>query len=121
MFLRACSILAFLAFFPSASQADGESIVGAWAPDPDNCTPVGGMIAVTPLGLTGDEFRCDFKSVSRSGDVVTWRGKCGFPSPFEPAVAVASLRGSKLNIRINDADNGTYRRCRLVSRLTGRA
>lgn len=89
-----------------------QSIVGLWAPDPKQCTPAQGMIAIGPLQIGGDEFRCDFTSVKRSGDVVTWTGKCGFPTPPEKATVVASLGGAALRLRINGADNGAYRRCR---------
>ncbi len=97
---------------PTMAAASGRSIVGGWAPDPSQCTPIGGMIAIGPLDMGGDEFRCSFKSVSRSGDVVTWKGKCGFPTPPEPATVVARLSGEVLHLRINGNENGAYRRCR---------
>jgi hypothetical protein len=88
------------------------TIVGKWAPDPNQCTPVDGMIGIGPLDMGGDEFACRFKSVSRTGDVVTWRGTCGFPTPPEPVTVVATLTGETLHISVNGNDNGAYRRCK---------
>ena len=59
------------------------------------------MVVIGPLDIVGDEFRCDFTSVSRAGDVVTWRGACGFPTPFKPATVIARLTGEILRININ--------------------
>lgn len=111
---RACFATATLALFVSfaPAQAGGRTIVGEWAPDPRQCWPSQGAIAIGPLSVVGDDFRCDFTSVSRLGDVVTWRGACGFPDPARPAIVVASLRGDTLALRINGGENGPYRRCR---------
>lgn len=100
-----------LSFAPA--QAGGRTIVGEWAPDPHQCWPSQGAIAISPLSVVGDEFQCNFNSVSRLGDVVTWRGTCGFPDVARPATVVASLRGDTLFMRINGGDNGPYRRCRI--------
>jgi hypothetical protein len=98
---------------PATPTAPGKrTIVGKWAPDPNQCTPVDGMIGIGPLDMMGDEFACNFKSVSRSGDVVTWHGTCGFPTPPEPVTVVASLNGETLRISVNGNDNGPYLRCK---------
>ena len=110
--LRAGAALVACLLFAEPADAAGRTIVGRWAPDPAQCTPLGGMIAIDALDMVGDEFRCDFKSVSRAGDVVTWNGACGFPTLFEPAKVVASLDGDVLHVRINNEDNGAYRRCK---------
>jgi len=89
-----------------AALAGGRTIVGTWAPDPSECTPANGMIVIGPLDIVGDEFRCDFTSVSRAGDVVTWRGACGFPTPPKPTTVVARLSGETLHVSINGGDNG---------------
>jgi hypothetical protein len=86
--------------------------VGRWAPDPRQCLPSAGAIAIDPLSIVGDDFRCDFNSVSRSGDAVTWQGRCGFPEPPKPATVVATARGETLSLKINGGENGPYRRCR---------
>jgi hypothetical protein len=92
--------------------ASGRTIAGTWAPDPNECTPANGMVVIGPLDIVGDEFRCDFTSVSRAGDVVTWRGTCGFPTPFKPATVIARLTGETLRININGGENDPYWRCR---------
>jgi hypothetical protein len=94
------------------SLAAAQTIVGRWAPDPAQCTSVGGMIGIGPMDIVSDEFQCRFDSVSRAGDVVTFRGRCGFPAPPEPATVVARLSGATLHVSINGADSGAYRRCR---------
>ncbi|WP_246775571.1 hypothetical protein [Methylobacterium aquaticum] len=102
------SALLLLACTPAL--AAGRSIVGEWAPDPRRCQPIDGALKIAPLGMAGDEFSCDFKSVSREGDVVTWRGFCS--APRKAATVVASLRGEVLSVRVNGDSIGSYRRCR---------
>jgi hypothetical protein len=91
--------------------AQGRTIVGDWAPEGAECTPLAGTIAIGPLSIVGDDMRCDFRSVSRSGDVVTWHGGCGFPEPEERATVVAATQGDRLFLMINGGRNGPYRRC----------
>jgi hypothetical protein len=105
------AILALLALDCRGLTA-AQTIVGRWAPDPAQCTPVGGMIGIGPLDIVADEFQCRFDSVSRAGNIVTWHGRCGFPTPPEPATVVARLSGATLHVSINGANNGAYRRCR---------
>ena len=99
--------------------AAGRSIVGDWAPNPRMCRPMDGALKIVPLGMAGDEFSCDFKSVSRAGDVVTWRGSCGFPGKSRAATVVAALRGEVLSVRINGNGIGSYQRCRPGSGVPG--
>ncbi len=99
---------------PTLVQAAGHTIVGAWAPDPRECTPVGDMVSIQPLSLMmGDEFRCSFRDVARSGEVVTWHGGCGMPEQPQDrhSTVVGELRGKLLYIRLNGAQNGPYLRC----------
>ena len=91
--------------------AQGRTIVGEWALEHADCTPLAGSIVIGPLSIVGDDMRCDFRSVSRSGDVVTWRGGCGFPEPEERATVVAAAQGDRLFLTINGGRNGPYRRC----------
>lgn len=107
-----------LAAFAAALLAPGlahaaQTIVGTWAPDPRECTPVGGMVSIQPLGLMmGDEFACTFHDVSRSGEVVTWHGGCGGPEqPTRRSTVIAERRGALLYVRLNGAQNGPYLRC----------
>lgn len=94
-----------------AASASGRTIVGEWAPDPRQCTPMAGAISILPLAIVGDDMRCDFSGVSRAGDVVTWRGRCGFPDPAKPTTVVAALRGEALSIRFNGSAPNQFRRC----------
>lgn len=98
--------------------AAGRSIVGEWAPNPRMCRPMDGALKIVPLGMAGDEFSCDFKSVSRVGDVVTWRGSCGFPRSRElqPSSQHCVERSS---VRINGNGIGSYQRCRPGSGVQG--
>ena len=110
--LRTAVIGAALALTPALAHA-AQTIVGTWAPDPRECTPVGGMVGIQPLGMMiGDDFICSFRDVSRSGEVVTWHGGCGGPEqPKDRSTVIAELRGKLLYIRLNGARNGPYLRC----------
>lgn len=114
MNVKAMMIAAAMVAASGPSQAAGRTIVGTWAPDPAACTPVGGMISIGPMALTGDELACTFDDVDRSGDVVTWHGRCGEPEPAQPATVVAKLQGEVLRMSIAGADRGAYRRCLTV-------
>ena len=70
-----------------------------------------GAIMITALGLTADEMSCDFKSVARQGDQVTWRGKCAFSDATKASTVVATLNGPSLSVRVNGQPADTYRRC----------
>ena len=109
------AIRAFTAVVVMATSSGraAESIVGTWAPDPSECTPVGGMVAIGPLSLVADELACRFATVVRAGDKVTWRGRCstGGAAPT-PATVTAALRSGNLAITIDGAPSGTLRRCR---------
>ena len=102
---------AFFLIWDGNAYAGPRSIVGRWALDPSNCTPVGGMIHIEPLRMIGDEFQCKFDTVSRTGETVVWQGSCGFPEPFEKATVVARTTGSALHVRFNREDSGPYFRC----------
>jgi hypothetical protein len=52
---------------------------------------------IEPLGLSGEDFYCEFGRVSRQGDTVSWRGKCNFNDEGdEPSVVTAQMRGKRL-------------------------
>lgn len=95
----------------TASRA-AQTIVGTWAPNARNCTPVDGMISIGSRSLTADETSCTFGDVGRSGDVVTWHGRCSDGEASKPTTVVATLRNSRLSFTMNGAPNGPYRRCR---------
>lgn len=89
-----------------------QTIVGTWAPDPRECAPMN-AVYIGPLDMMmGDEFKCSFRDVSRSGEVVTWHGNCGGPEqPTRHSTVIAERRGDLLYIRLNGAQNGPYLRC----------
>jgi hypothetical protein len=95
-------IVAVTAIEPA--DAREKIIVGLWALDPKNCTPASGMIGIEPLGMVGDEFRCDFDSVIRAGNTVVWNGRCSESS--RPSTVVARTTGTAVYVRINGGDNG---------------
>ena len=111
MIVKAIAIAAVLLAAPEPSQAAGRTIVGTWAPDPAACTPVGGMISIGPMALTGDEISCTFFDVARSGDAVTWHGRCSDGGAGHPATVTAALSGGSLRVVIDARENGPYRRC----------
>lgn len=88
-----------------------QTIVGTWRTGA-SCQINRGAVAIGPMHMVSDEWRCDFHDVNRVGDVVTWKGSCGFPEPFERATVRASLVGRMLHVRINGEDAGHWERCR---------
>lgn len=89
-----------------------QSIVGTWA-SPGKCGVPLATVVVEPMGLSGEDFFCDFTSVARTGDTVRWRGACtyGADAP-EKSIVTARLSKGLLSYRINaDGWNGPLRRC----------
>ena len=107
---RGSLVVALVGIVQSAQAA--QTIVGTWAPDPTACTPAAGMISIGPLSLTADEMVCTFRDVARSGDVVTWHGRCSDGTTRTPTTVVAALRDGNLTVSMNNYRNGPYRRCR---------
>jgi hypothetical protein len=89
-----------------------ESIVGSWSTTQD-CKPID-TIHVSPMALVGEDWDCTFKSVTRRGDVVTWRGRCGnaIHDNDQATTIVARLSGGQLHLSDNGKSMGTYRRCK---------
>lgn len=108
-----CKILLSIAISSVAvpAMAQGRTIVGEWAPDPKNCLPFAGAMQISAMSMVTDEMSCNFKSVARSGDQVTWRGGCSFGSKSVPSMVIATLMGDTLAVRINNQPADTYRRC----------
>lgn len=94
------------------AMAAGRTIVGDWAPDPSSCFPSAGAVNISAMSLVADEMSCTFKSVARTGDQVTWKGRCSFADRAVPSVVVATLQGERLSVRVNGQSPDTYRRCR---------
>ena len=89
-----------------------QSIVGTWAPDPGRCTPVDGTVSIGAKSLTADEMSCTFDTVARSGDVVTWTGRCSDGMTRTPATVTAVLRDRRLTVTVNGQAWESVRRCR---------
>lgn len=94
-----------------ANAEAAETIVGTWAPNPAQCTPVGGLISIGALSLTADELSCRFTNVSRVADVVTWHGRCSDGEASRPATVVAALSQGRLSVMLHSTWSGPYRRC----------
>lgn len=105
-------ILALIALPVSGLSARAqESIVGTWA-TPGRCGVPLSTIVVEPMSISGEDFFCDFKSVSRNGDVVNWRGRCTFGDTPETTAVTARLADGRLSYRMNrDGWNGPLQRC----------
>ncbi len=92
-----------------------ESIVGVWSTT-RACKEMD-RIYIEPMAVGGEDWTCDFNSVSRKGNVVTWRGRCGSPDPeHDPdrhaATIVARLFGAKLYLSKNGESWGAHVRCK---------
>ena len=109
--LKLAALGAMLLVAPAAANA-AQTIVGTWAPDPRECSPMSAVYIGSLDMMMGDEFRCSFRDVSRSGAVVTWHGGCGGPEQArDHSTVIAELRGKLLYIRLNGTQNGPYLRC----------
>lgn len=88
------------------------NLLGTWA-TPGRCGRPLSTVSVGPLDFSGEDFFCDFKSVSRTGDTVRWRGACSFDAADkEKTTVTARLSGGMLSYRINkDGWNGPLQRC----------
>lgn len=89
-----------------------ETIVGTWKYEGGQCVPADGLISIGPKQIVGDEHRCDFDTVSRKGDVVTWKGLCGWPEDFKRATVVARLVGKRLYVDYGGGENDAMVRCK---------
>ena len=120
--MRQCKILTAvfvaLSAFPSAAAfpaVAAESIVGAWSAN-RACKEID-RIDISSMSLGGEDWYCSFNSVSRKGDVVTWRGRCGSPDveddphPYASTI-VARLSGARLYLSENGKSWGAYKRCK---------
>ena len=102
-------VVAALLGGPAAGQ---QSIVGKWAIDRKCGAPLS-VIVIEPRQLHGEDFYCEFDSVSRKGERVDWRGKCNFSEAgYEPSAVTAEMRGRRLYYRFAGLGwNGPFDRC----------
>ena len=96
--MRLALVLAALAASPAV--ADGRTIVGEWATTRKDC---GTQFAykVGPRSLVSDELSCAFDGVSRSGDTVTFKGRCSDGESSMPETVVATRTGDALAVRFS--------------------
>ena len=96
------------------------TIVGVWRLVGRQCTPFEGAIQIKPLAIKEHEAGCDFKSVSRTGDVVRWVGLCsseldsdeGRASAMRTIVVTARAYGDMLTLQYGDGpESQPYVRC----------
>lgn len=87
-------------------------MVGKWAVG-GKCEKPLSVVVIEPMGLSGEDFYCEFKSVRRAGNTVRWAGRCNFSeNGYEPTKAVATLEGSRLRYRfVGLGWNGPFTRC----------
>ena len=81
-----------------ASEANAaRTIVGTWDFEGQNCLA---PIRIGPKSLVSDDVNCTFATVSRKGDVVTWKGVCDSAEGSSAQTVIASLSQSgSLTIR----------------------
>lgn len=112
LILMAATGIALLA--TAVRSEERRSIVGKWSTAAGQCVRPLSLIVIGPKSLSGEDFSCDFASVSRRGDVVTFRGECsyGADDPVKETV-VARLAGERLYYRFSGykGENGPFRRC----------
>ncbi len=112
LILMAATAVALLA--TAVRSQERRSIVGKWSTAAGQCVRPLSLIDIGPRSLSGEDFSCDFSSVSRKGDVVTFRGECryGADGPVKETV-VARLAGERLYYRFSGykSENGPFRRC----------
>jgi hypothetical protein len=109
-------IVNVLALFLPASQGGtwaAETIVGTWAPDTASCTSgQDAIVIIKPLSISG-AITCNFTSVSRSGNVVAWKGSCMSPEGDErPGGMKATLSGKELTLEGSGLGAGPLLRCK---------
>lgn len=111
--VRASAMLAIplLSLSLAMPAVAAESIVGTWA-TPGKCGRPLSTVVVEPMGLSGEDFYCDFASVSRKGDTVHWRGACTFGVDKEDNLVTARLAKGMLRYRFDRQGwNGPLQRC----------
>ena len=106
---------------PRLIQTDRpRTIVGTWRLVGRQCTPFEGAIEIRPLAIKEHEADCNFKSVSRVGDVVRWVGVCnseldsdeGRASAMRTIVVTARAYGDMLTLQYgDDPPTPPYVRC----------
>lgn len=107
------SILGLVFFASTARESDAaQTIVGLRRQSGGSCKVSQGAMTIGPIYMVDDEWRCDFHDVDRKGDVVTWKGECGFPHPFEHATVQATLVGHSLHVRFDGGEAALRERCR---------
>jgi hypothetical protein len=91
-----------------------QTMVGTWSTIAGQCTRPLSIIKIGPQALSGEDFFCEFPSVQRKGDVVTWKGQCTFGGDdAKPETVTARLAGKQLyyGIKSYGGENGPFVRC----------
>jgi hypothetical protein len=104
------SLALILATTPIANA--GTSIVGAWDFPNQSCeTP----IRITAMAIKSDDVNCQFKSIKRLGNIVTWKGQCDDAEGSSEQTVIAKLN-SKGELTIKYMPGGNVlvglRRCK---------
>ncbi len=110
--VRASTMLAIpLTLALATPAAAAESIVGTWA-TPGKCGRPLSTVVVEPMGFSGEDFHCNFASVSRKGDTVHWHGSCTFDNDEEKTGLTARLSKGMLRYRFEGRGwSGQLQRC----------
>ncbi len=99
---------------PVVQAQQRQTMVGTWSTIAGKCTRPLSIITIGPQALSGEDFFCDFPSVQRKGDVVTWKGQCTFGGDeAKPETVTARLAGKQLyyGFKSYGGENGPFVRC----------
>ncbi len=109
---RATFSLALIAVFLAAPVSARTTLVGKWAVG-GKCERPLSIVVIDPMGLSGEDFDCRFRTVDRRGNTVRWSGLCNFSeNGDEPTRVVAKLDGPHLRYRfVGRGWNGPFTRC----------
>jgi hypothetical protein len=112
------SIVLAFPIFASPSLA-AETIVGKWAVTKSDCEKPEEFVTISPMRIESDFMICQFASVKRTGNTVTWTGHCydqgGGRRPEEPAddgIITAKLAAKKLTLYGLGFELGPLLRCK---------
>jgi hypothetical protein len=116
--LKAASVFLLLNLFVQPTSA-AETIVGKWAATKLECANRDDRVTISALGIDSSFMICEFASVKRKANTVTWAGYCfdenGSRRPEEPdnsGTITATLSAKRLTIAGLGFEVGPLLRCK---------
>jgi hypothetical protein len=115
--LKSASVFLLLTSLVQQTSA-AETIVGKWAATNAECANRDDRVMISALGIDSSFMICEFASVKRKGNTVTWAGYCfdenGSRRPEEPdndGTITAALSAKRLTISGLGFEVGPLLRC----------